>query len=306
MQSTRAAEFGPWARVCFVASYFTAKLRLPLEVTSPKFRFVAFELIYTAANVMRSVFKRLNFRPTWPFYCERVSTRFGTFQIRRNTEDAAIISPAFERADLTHLLALIQSEVKRGRSILFLDVGANIGKFSVAVWKAFKDSNVRILCFEPIQSNFALLNTNLRLNGANPDHVVTLQFALSDQEGEMTMMVDPKAFGNATLSRDGIAGATTQRSEKVKTLRLDSKSPVVGEHDSVFIKIDAERSEAEVLSGAELLIRCTRRGWILIEDSLESDRAQNILEKYGCRFLCKKTSYNSWWSWDRSEIIPSA
>jgi hypothetical protein len=56
--------------------------------------------------------------------------------------DVACVSPAFERPDLNLLLALLEEPLKAERSVLLLDIGADLGTYSVAVASACMPSAI--------------------------------------------------------------------------------------------------------------------------------------------------------------------
>lgn len=121
----------------------------------------------------------------------------------------------------------------------FLDVGANIGKYSVGLSDKFD----RIYSFEPHPVTFRKLLENIRLNGL--DNVKPFQLALWDNEGIMKLNINPHHGMNSLVRDDEILGKIN-----VEVTSLDSffeKYPI----DSIeLIKIDAEGAEAHILKGA--------------------------------------------------------
>jgi FkbM family methyltransferase len=132
---------------------------------------------------------------------------------------------------------------------LFIDCGANIGVFSVAAL-VVGGSDARAISFEPDSRTQQILAANLDRHAV--DHRV---------------QVRPEALGSVSGSRwfyecendtvSGFAVAPEQFSPgrhvavQVPATRLDDAVDLTAD----FIKIDVEGFEAEVLSGAELLIR---------------------------------------------------
>lgn len=146
---------------------------------------------------------------------------------------------------------------------VFLDVGANQGEVSVFAAKRLARGNV--LSFEPIDSLFAQLQENLRLNGF--ENVRCFNFGLSDHEAEV------EAFGSSDSDfhggmNEGLgsvfqAGDRTLSMGKIKLRRLDDVFPATGMERLDLIKVDVEGSEWFVLKGAEAVLSRYRPKLIL-------------------------------------------
>lgn len=125
-------------------------------------------------------------------------------------------------------------------NFVFLDIGANIGGYSLAV-AAKAGAGARILAFEPQPEIFERLIYNIR---ANPfGNVKALALAVADRDGEITLFLDPNNKGEASVK---IVSADEARQVKVPARTLLS---VVREEG--FASIDAMKLDVE---GAEDLI----------------------------------------------------
>lgn len=119
-----------------------------------------------------------------------------------------------------------------------LDIGANLGMFSLVVAGRYNDR--RILAFEPGPSTFPALKDNIARNGAK---VECRRLALADKDGEIRFAMMEKARANSkiTTDADGVA---------VPVRRLDSIVEEEGITQIALLKIDTEGFEAAVLRGA--------------------------------------------------------
>ena len=147
-----------------------------------------------------------------------------------------------------------------GSAHTFLDVGANIGYYTLAA--ATLNPSVRIVSFEPLPSAFHFLRRNVEINGFT--NVTTEMLALSDAEGETTFFVsrNPKfadvahnLASTGALDRD--LGARTEHVEAipVRTDTLDHYVTTRFQEKVDLVKLDAEGSEARILSGAGTVLR---------------------------------------------------
>jgi FkbM family methyltransferase len=137
------------------------------------------------------------------------------------------------------------------RAPTVIDVGANVGYFSLYVFARFPGA--RVVAFEPIESNFRLLETNKKLNDGL-DWTLVPQ-AVFSESGPLVLSMAPEdefttdatifdnARGNKEISVDAINLAEV----------LDTH--VDGTVD--YLKLDCEGAEYDVLYGcpAELFTR---------------------------------------------------
>lgn len=134
----------------------------------------------------------------------------------------------------------------------FLDIGANIGFYSVLA-KKIKPS-INIGTFEPIPS---IYKKNLLFHNANNiDYSNVYQMAISDEDGQSTIylpIVDStiEEESTATLRKDSWQSKKPNRIEfQVKTQKLDTFFKSHKVTAPLVIKIDVEDFEYNVLKGA--------------------------------------------------------
>lgn len=146
--------------------------------------------------------------------------------------------------------ALLVSRLKP--SFVFLDIGANIGGYALAV-AARAGADARILAFEPQPEIFERLVYNIRINPFGT--IKAIAVAVADRDGEVTLFLDPGNKGEASVK---IVSVDHARQVKVPARTLLS---VV--EDEGFNHIDAMKLDVE---GAEDLI--LRRFFADAPDSL--------------------------------------
>lgn len=136
---------------------------------------------------------------------------------------------------------------------LFLDVGANIGSYTVLASGAV---GAETICFEPVPETFQHLLDNIYLNRLI-DCVSPLNVAVGSEAGEVEMMSDQDTV-NRVVSGGGYSGAKV----KVPAVTLDE---ILAGRVPKLIKIDVEGFETLVLRGAEHTLGDARLEAVLME-----------------------------------------
>ena len=276
----------PLQQARFVASYGLSKLALPLEVKSPRWAFFAFELRYSLANLWHGLVGKRQEHPVLYYASDRISTVFGDYYLRTGTQDAAVVSPAFERMDWDEVRHVIDAERAAGRQVWFVDVGANLGTFCTRVGRLYPDA--RIWAFEPEPDNLEYLRRNMALNCGNPANVTICPIAASDAHGTATLDL-------SSLEPEARIGESGRNALTVDTQRLDQLLPVPGPDVTLIAKLDVEGHEPHVLDGMTGLLADGTRCWMWVEDIFDKPRLERKLRSLGFEFVRKLTPYNSWW-----------
>jgi FkbM family methyltransferase len=277
-------------RIAFYWSYFLSKVFLIwFEVKRPKFIMFGYEMLYSLRK-----FSDPKYMLPSPFGTDEVKTIFGRFAIRPHTVDMSTVSPAFERTDLSHLLDLLETLKREGKKILFLDIGAYIGTYSITVGNRFrKYGDLHIIAFEPSGSNYEILEKNVTMNELR-NTIETKNIALYHEDGiRLGFQSSPEAavasrISPATQGKNITAVTTTT----LNTLMEEKASA----YDAIIMKIDVEGVETEVLQGGDRLLRSDAEVYVVAEDFTDS-RIVSFLEKSGATFITKVSPYNSWWKW---------
>lgn len=266
-------------RTRFVFSYALAKLAVLWEVRKPKLSFFMYEMLYSMVNALRLL--RPTLKPRLYSGPDLIDTIYGKFRVRAGTHDAAIVSPAFERRDREYLDRILGRALSRSNDVYFLDIGANIGAFSVSVAREFP--RLKVCAFEPAPANLTLLEENLRLNGLK--NVTIFPFALSDRRGSAKLDFQSALPGDSRLGNGSVT---------IETRRLEEILPDISMTATVVIKIDVEGHEPQVLNGIGDCLR-GRPVYLMIEDMFDSSNLYVRLQAMGFHFVAKLSPYNSWW-----------
>ena len=167
---------------------------------------------------------------------------------------------------------------------LFLDIGANIGLYSLAASNLFW----KVIAFEPDPRSLPALKENItRSNACN---VTVAPVALSDKSGTAALRVDPLNQGGSSLNVPGgsyslkaaerdlsnwKSHSLTQEAFSVQTETLDAYLAKSEAHNIRLVKIDVEGHEESVLIGATAMLQRERP--VLFVEVSTWDRVKKVL-----------------------------
>jgi len=154
----------------------------------------------------------------------------------------------------------------------YIDIGANIGYWTFARNHILND-NITFYCFEPSRLNFMYLQKNLdkfeniqivNCGLSNKSEINTLSFPHWEREGRDKNTGLFSLYGNTNIN-----------SENVKLTTLDSYFKNQDIRGNVFIKIDTEGHEFQVLQGGQQFLTQNLNIIIQLELNFEIENALN-------------------------------
>ncbi len=186
---------------------------------------------------------------------------------------------------------MVSDLVKQGISPnTVLDVGANVGQFTVAAAKLFP--HAKIHSFEPLPECV----DQLRKNIAVLNNISVYPIAVGDSEGEVQFHVNSHSHSSSILPltsshRQAFPDARESNEIKVNVSTLDKILSGVDIITPCLLKLDVQGYEVHALRGAEETLKnvdyviietsfkCMYKGELLFVDVVK------IMESYGFRFL---------------------
>jgi FkbM family methyltransferase len=197
-----------------------------------------------------------------------------------------------------NLTAWISDRLKPGD--LFVDIGANIGYFSLLASRIVGKSG-RVVAIEPSLPTFGLLQRNLSLNRAR--NVRAVNVAVSDREEEMDLFLHPaNDSGRATMAKEWADGQGYHRGSRVRALPLNRVLENSEIRAARLIKIDVEGYEGHILPDLlQLLPNCRNDLEIIVEVTpsalaQEGKAASEMLEEFtsrGFRLYAIENNYSA-------------
>ena len=153
-----------------------------------------------------------------------------------------IISYGFYELGHLHELLHLFKELKiYTQSGTMIDIGANVGNHSVFLSKFFR----QIIAFEPHPRNFLLLQANSMLTG----NILPFNTALGSSTGSANLSYSDENMGAGSIANDEGSKSVT-----VPINTLDNEIQLHDVQRIVFMKLDVEGLECEVLKGAVSVI----------------------------------------------------
>lgn len=135
------------------------------------------------------------------------------------------------------------------RSDIYIDIGSNIGLFSLHAAQIVGESG-KVYAFEPTPDTYERLRQNIDLNKFN-DKVITNNLGLSSEKGILTMNITIDGYD----AWNTFASSTDVPFQKQLLIPVDTldnylKSHNINHDDIALIKIDVEGWEVAVIKGA--------------------------------------------------------
>ena len=189
---------------------------------------------------------------------ENVEEHFETFQMKDGSLMRVDLRsytehPSFWTGIFDPEVSLLTSYLKPGSVVL--DVGANIGFYSIPLGRRLLQEGGALYAIEPVPTNFARLKENIALNGL--EHVITpINVALGDHQGVVELSMgeehDTAETGNAVVVGGKVLRKVTA------SARMTTLDNLVEENDIArcdVIKVDIEGGEFAFLKGGMRFIR---------------------------------------------------
>ncbi|MCE9534142.1 MAG: FkbM family methyltransferase [Planctomycetes bacterium] len=153
------------------------------------------------------------------------------------------------------------TETKLVRQILkdgdvFIDVGANIGWYSVHAAKLVGEKG-QVIAFEPEPNNLGLLRKNVQVNGLK--NVVVDDRGLSSAAGSFKLFLEKDNLGMHSL----VMEHGGQKYIDVQTIRFDDYW--AGKGDIKLVKIDTEGAEGMILEGMRETLKNHKNIELIVE-----------------------------------------
>lgn len=187
------------------------------------------------------------------------------------------------------------NEIKIESKQIFVDIGANVGYYSLKFSSIIGKSG-KIIAIEPDIDTFEILKQNCELN--NFRNIETLNLAVSDTDGFLTLYRNEKHSGKSSL----FLNSNETNSIKIPTKTLDNLLKDRFEKID-FVKIDTEGAELSILKGASNILKITNKilielhEEILLNNHQDPEEIITILKNNNFKI----TTFNKYWNSETSQ-----
>jgi len=200
---------------------------------------------------------------------------------------ALLAWPYFSLTSYKLVSGLVQQGIQ-ARTVI--DVGANVGQFTIAAAKLFPGA--RIYSFEPLPACIVKLRQHVSTLGTVTCH----HLALGDVEGEALLNINAYSQSSSMLHlaeahRAAFPNARQSQTLLVRVSTLDNVLKTIELEPPVLLKLDVQGYEAHVLRGAAETLK--RVDHVLLETSFKPmyegeipfTEIVRLMEGLGFRFL---------------------
>ncbi len=191
-------------------------------------------------------------------------------------DDTATISAEYFEKDLVPWLH------KAAKRRLFIDIGANIGRYSLLAGNALQYPKALAIEANPV--TFGLLQKNIKLNDLE-NKITAEHVAVGDHAGEIFIQADNHHLGGGNVIGNDADKKSMENVYKVPMITVDAlmEKNSLAASDIDFIKMDVEGMEDKVLRGMSKTLADMEPGALLMVEisDLEHAEAYQILTEAG-------------------------
>ena len=171
----------------------------------------------------------------------------------------------YENAQIEYLCDMI----KKYKTSVFIDIGSNIGLYSILMEKKFP--KLKIYSFEPHPDAFTRLKVNLKLNKSK--NIDCFNLALSNENKKSFLVIDNNHVKDFKNFQSG--GAKVNDFGNIPISLSTGDSIFKNQNDIIAIKIDVEGHENLVINGMNNLLNNNK---VLIQIEIHLEHFLNIHE----------------------------
>jgi FkbM family methyltransferase len=193
---------------------------------------------------------------------------------RKGSDDFYMFYIPREKELLPHLI------MHRGET--FVDVGANVGYYSLKIAKEYSSRGVTIIAIEAHPGNYKALRKNVELNDFKC--ITTINMAVSDHKGIVKIYERVDTRNRVRSEFYSLSNGYIHESNVVRPdggsleIECDTLDNILGEQRVDVMKIDIEGAEVSALKGATHILKKLRK--IIVEvHGTNFDKVMQILNE---------------------------
>ena len=268
-------RYYPWR---YYLQFLCYKFRILADCKAGRIRLLLSQIIHYAGHICHIWWEMPGYN-----HIEMITTVWGLFQFIGDLYGYLIMDPSFERPDMEYFFGEIRNSLSQKKKVLFLDIGANVGLYTIGLSNTLNKQKLAIHAFEPDPVYHLLLQKNIEIN--HTPHVTVHRVAI----GKEQRVIDANGF---QLVKDTVK--KTRVKFHIRTLDSIITPAITRNFDVIYVKIDIEGHEEDALRGARQLYRSGKPMLFMIEDCVNPSILTYLkAQKFTSRG--KITPYNSYW-----------
>jgi FkbM family methyltransferase len=163
-----------------------------------------------------------------------LEVRNGTkFILRNNFDDLSVVNDVF----ITKPYHIYLQSIRQGGTVI--DIGANIGAFSILAAK--ENKQVKVYSLEPFPDNFKMLTNNIKINNLS-NQISPIMCAVSSKNGFADMHISDSPLGHS------ICAKKSSKHIKVETVSLTDFIRKNNLKRIDYLKVDCEGAEWAIVN----------------------------------------------------------
>lgn len=186
----------------------------------------------------------------------------------------------------------------KNKKIIFWDIGANIGLFSI--YSAQKhEGNIKVIAFEPSSSNLRVLSRNISINNFS-DKIFINQIALTNKKNVFLDMNEPDFIEGSSLNTFGekfnFEGKNFKARQKYRIFGTTMDAMIEERCLEIpdYIKIDVDGLEHLILEGGDKLFENKKVKSVLIEVNenfkIQKETVLKFMLNHNFKFITKENN----------------
>ena len=176
---------------------------------------------------------------------EHISFLLGDIKLNLNIRDSIDREIFFNGYYEEEQTKFIKKKIEQYSVTHFIDIGANIGIYSLRIAKQF--SHLQVFAFEPHAEAFSRFEQNIKINELEKK-ILIFNYALSNESGEIRFLSNERfeveQSGGAKVSESGNTIVKQKKGDDLFNFK----------DQALAIKIDVEGFELNVLQGLSILM----------------------------------------------------
>ena len=189
-------------------------------------------------------------------------------------------------------------EKNKNKEIIFWDIGANIGLFSIYSAQKHR-GNIKVIAFEPSSSNLRVLTRNISINNFS-DKIFINQIALTNQKNVFLDMNEPNFIEGSSLNTFGekfnFEGKNFLAKQKYKIFGTTIDTMVDNGYLDIpnYVKIDVDGLEHLILEGGDKMFNNKKIRSVLIEVNenfkVQKEKVLKFMLDHNFKLLAKENT----------------